>query len=106
MEKVIRVAGDKEGEDGKAKAMVTRMVGKWTVAARKWGMVTATRVVGEQWRWAAATKGAMVIVMVMTVVGNKEGNGNGGKSNGNGNEGGWQATATRVIATRVVGKQQ
>jgi hypothetical protein len=48
----------------------------------------------------------MAMGTVMTVVGDKEGNGNGGKSNGNSDEGGWQATAVRVIATRVAGKQQ
>jgi hypothetical protein len=41
-----------------------------------------------------------------TVVGDKEGNGNGGKSNCNGNKGGWQATATRVIARRVAGNDK
>ncbi len=41
----------------------------------------------------------------MMVVGDKEGNGDGGKSNGDGNEGGWQATAMRVIVTMVAGKQ-
>jgi hypothetical protein len=30
-----RVAGDEEGEDGKAVRMATRMVGEWTVTARK-----------------------------------------------------------------------
>ncbi len=51
MVKVVRVAGDEEGDDGKAFEMVTRMVGKWTVTARKRVMVTATRVAGEQWQW-------------------------------------------------------
>jgi hypothetical protein len=29
MVKVMRVAGDEEGEDGKAMAMATRMAGEW-----------------------------------------------------------------------------
>ncbi len=49
MAKVIRLAGDEEGEDGKAMAMATRMADKWTVMARKWGMVMATKVAGERW---------------------------------------------------------
>jgi hypothetical protein len=49
--KVMRVAGDEEGEDGKAMAMVTRMVDKWTVMARKRAMAMATRVAGKRWRW-------------------------------------------------------
>jgi hypothetical protein len=44
--------------------------------------------------------------MAMRVVGNKEGHGNSGKSNGNGNKGGRQATAMRVMAMGVAGKQQ
>ncbi len=48
----------------------------------------------------------MAMTTVMTVVGNKEGNGDGGKSNGDGNKGGWQATAMRAIATRVAGEQR
>ncbi len=51
------------------------------------------------------TKRVMATAMVMTVVGDKEGNGDGSKSNGNSNKGGWQATAMRAIATRVAGKQ-
>ncbi len=45
------MAGDEEGEDGKAMVMATRMAGKWTVTARKRAMAMemATRVVGEQW---------------------------------------------------------
>jgi hypothetical protein len=52
---------------------------------------------------AAAMKRAMATATM--VVGNKEGNCDGGKSNGNSNEGGRQAIATRVMATRVVGEQ-
>ncbi len=48
MVKVMRVAGDEEGEDGKAMAMVTRMAGKWTVTARKRAMAMLTRVAGKQ----------------------------------------------------------
>jgi hypothetical protein len=55
---------------------------------------------------ATETKRVMAMVMAMTVVGNKEGNGNGGKSDGNGGKGGWQVTATRAIATRVAGKRR
>jgi hypothetical protein len=40
MAKVMRVAGDEEGEDGKVMAMVTRMTGEWTVTARKSAMAT------------------------------------------------------------------
>ncbi len=47
MAKVMRVADDEEGEDGKVMAMTTRMVGEWTVMARKRAMTTAMRVVGE-----------------------------------------------------------
>ncbi len=53
-----------------------------------------------------AMKRAMATATVMMVVGDKEGRGDGGKRDGDGNKGGWQATATRVIATRVAGKQQ
>ncbi len=51
-----------------------------------------------------ATKRA--IAMATTVVGNEEGNGNSRKSVSDGHEGGWQATATRLVATRVAGKQR
>ncbi len=47
MVKVMRVAGDEEGEDGKAMAIATRMVGEWTVTARKRAMVIAMRVAGK-----------------------------------------------------------
>jgi hypothetical protein len=46
--KVMRVAGDQEGEDGKAMAMATRMAGKWTVTARKRAMAMVMRVACEQ----------------------------------------------------------
>ncbi len=46
--KVMRVAGNEEGKGIKAMAMATRMVGKWTVMARKRAMAMATRVVDEQ----------------------------------------------------------
>ncbi len=48
--KVMRVAGNEEGKGitAMAMAMATRMVGKWTVMARKRAMAMATRVVGEQ----------------------------------------------------------
>jgi hypothetical protein len=48
----------------------------------------------------------MATATVMMVVGDKEGNGDIGKSNHDGDEGGCGATATRVIGTRVVGKQR
>ncbi len=51
MVKVLRVAGDEEGEDGKAMAMATRMAGKWTVTARKRAMAMATRVTSKQRQW-------------------------------------------------------
>ncbi len=51
MVKVMRVADDEEGEDGKAMAMATRMAGEWTVMARKRVVATARRVVGEQRQW-------------------------------------------------------
>jgi hypothetical protein len=44
----IRVAGDKEGEVGRAMAMATRMVGEWTATATKWAVATATRVAGKR----------------------------------------------------------
>jgi hypothetical protein len=47
MAKVMRVAGDEEGEDSKAMAMAKRMAGNWTVIARKRAMVMAMRVAGE-----------------------------------------------------------
>jgi hypothetical protein len=50
-------------------------------------------------------KRVMATAMVTMVVGNKEGNGDGSKSNGDNKEGGWQAIATRVIATRVAGER-
>ncbi len=54
---------------------------------------------------ATATNRVMAMATVMTVVGDKEGNGDGGKSNGNGDKSGWGATAMRAIGMRVVGKQ-
>ncbi len=51
MAKVMGVAGDEEGEDGKAMEMGTRMVGQWTVTPRKRAIATATRVAGEQGGW-------------------------------------------------------
>jgi hypothetical protein len=48
MAKVMRVVDDEEGEDSKVTAMATRMVGKWTVMARKRAMAMATRVAGER----------------------------------------------------------
>jgi hypothetical protein len=45
-------------------------------------------------------------VTAMGVVGGKEVEGNGGKIVGVGNKGGWQATVTRAMATRVAGKGQ
>jgi hypothetical protein len=47
MVKVMRVAGDEEGEDGKAMAMATRMAGEWTVTARRRAMALTTRVAGK-----------------------------------------------------------
>ncbi len=44
--------------------------------------------------------------MATAVVGGKEGKGNGGKIIGVANKGGWGATATRAMATRVAGKQR
>jgi hypothetical protein len=44
----MRVGGNKEGEGGKAMAMLTRIAGNWTVMETKRVMVTATRVVGKQ----------------------------------------------------------
>ncbi len=46
--KVIRVAGNKEGEGGKVMVMVTRMVGKWTVTVSKTATASTTRVAGKQ----------------------------------------------------------
>ncbi len=61
----MRVAGEEEGKGGKAMALATRVVGKWTATATKRAMTTKTREVGK-----------------------KEGNGKGGKSNGDGKEDG------------------
>ncbi len=47
MAKVMRVAVDEEGKDGKAIAMATRMVGEWTVMVRKRAMAMTTRVAGK-----------------------------------------------------------
>ncbi len=51
MAKFMRVAGDEEGEDGKAMVMATRMAGKWTVMASKRVMATAMRVAGKRQQW-------------------------------------------------------
>jgi hypothetical protein len=48
------------------------------------------------------TKRAMATMT--RVAGQEEGNDNGGKSDGNGDKGGGQATATRAMVTRVIGK--
>jgi hypothetical protein len=48
MAKMMRVAGNKEGEGGKAMAMAIRMAGEWTVTARKRVMSIMARVVGKQ----------------------------------------------------------
>jgi hypothetical protein len=53
-----------------------------------------------------ATKRAIATAMVMTVAGDKEDNGDSSQNNSNGNKGGWLATASRVIETRVAGKRQ
>ncbi len=45
------VVGDEKGEDVKAMVMSTRMVGKWTMTARKRAMAMATRVAGERQQW-------------------------------------------------------
>jgi hypothetical protein len=46
----VKVAGEKEGEGSKGMAMaiVTRMVGEWSVTATKRSMATAMRVVSKQ----------------------------------------------------------
>jgi hypothetical protein len=48
MVKVMRVAGDQEGEDSNAMVMATRMAGDWTVTARKRAMATVMMVAGKQ----------------------------------------------------------
>jgi hypothetical protein len=60
---VMRVVGVEQGEGGKAMAMATRVVGKWTAMAKTRVMATKTKEAGEE-----------------------EGNGKGSKSNGNGEE--------------------
>ncbi len=50
MAKVMRVAGDEEGEDDKVMAMATRMADESTVMARKRVMAMVMRVVGKQWQ--------------------------------------------------------
>ncbi len=57
----MRVAGIKEGECGKAMAMATRVMGKWTATATTRAMLTKLKQAGEE-----------------------EENGKGGKSNGDG----------------------
>ncbi len=47
MAMAMRVAGNKEGEGGKAMAMATRMAGKWTATVTKRAMAMAMRVAGE-----------------------------------------------------------
>jgi hypothetical protein len=59
----MRVAGNKEGEGGKAMAMAARVVGKWTAKATKTAMAMKTREVGKE-----------------------EGNGKGSKSDDDGKE--------------------
>ncbi len=90
MVKVMRVAGDEEGEDGKAMVMATRMAGKWTVMARKRAMVMATRMAGKQRLRQQNRAMAMAtgMVRVKMVMGDKEGNGDSGKSDGYGNKSG------------------
>jgi hypothetical protein len=65
MAMVMRVAGNKEGEGGKAMAMATRVAGERMVMLTKSAMATKTREVG-----------------------NEEGIGRGGKSSGNGKDDG------------------
>ncbi len=48
MATAMRVLGDKEGKDGKAMVMATRMAGEWTAIATKRAMAMATRVVRKQ----------------------------------------------------------
>ncbi len=62
---VMRVAGNKKGEGGKAMAMATRVAGERTAMLTKIAMATKTREVG-----------------------NEEGIGRGGKSSGDGEEDG------------------
>jgi hypothetical protein len=65
MAMAMRVAGDKEGECGKAIVMVTRVVGKPTAMATKRVMLMAKREAGKE-----------------------EGNGKGNTTNGDGKEDG------------------
>ncbi len=65
MAMAMRVAGDEEGEGGKAMAMATRVAGERMAKLTKIAMATRTRKVG-----------------------NEEGIGRGGKSNGDGKEDG------------------
>ncbi len=65
MAMVIRVAGNEEGEGGKAMAMATRVAGERTAMLTKSAMVTKTREVSDE-----------------------KGIGRGGKSSGNGEEDG------------------
>jgi hypothetical protein len=43
----MRMAGEEDGEGGKAMALATRVAGKWTAMAMKRTMVTKTREAGE-----------------------------------------------------------
>jgi hypothetical protein len=49
MAMAMMVAGDKDGNGGKAMMMATRMAGKWTAMATKRAMATVTRVAGKRW---------------------------------------------------------
>jgi hypothetical protein len=51
MAAAMRVAGDKEGEGGKAMVMGTKMTGKWTATAKKRVLAMAMRVAGKQQQW-------------------------------------------------------
>jgi hypothetical protein len=97
MVKVMRVAGDEEGEDGKAMAMATRMAGKWGCLTRdanegngnKGGrQATALRVMVTVMALVKATVMTWAISTAMRLAGDKEGKGKGGKDNGEGDEGG------------------
>jgi hypothetical protein len=46
----VRVVGKEDSKGSKAMMLATRMAGKWTAAAMKRTMATATRVSGKRWQ--------------------------------------------------------
>ncbi len=111
MATVIRLAGNEEdkGKGGKGNGNGDMRVGgkgedgrQVNCNGNKEGDCNSNE--GGKQATVTATKRAMG--MAMRLVNIEEGNCNGGKSNGDGNKDGWQTTTTRVMTTRVAGKQR